>query len=51
MIDVLTEPVAQRRCGIEEVFAGPFIELLTLVGYYAALALQLRVFRVTAPDA
>jgi 4-carboxymuconolactone decarboxylase len=25
-------------------------ELLTLVGYYATLALQLRVFRVTAPD-
>jgi len=25
-------------------------ELLTLVGYYAALALQLRVFRVPAPD-
>ena len=30
--------------------AGLF-ELLTLVGYYAALALQLRVLRVTAPDA
>jgi 4-carboxymuconolactone decarboxylase len=29
--------------------AGLF-ELLTLVGYYAALALQLRVFRVTAPQ-
>jgi 4-carboxymuconolactone decarboxylase len=26
-------------------------ELLTLVGYYAALALQLRVFRVAAPEA
>jgi 4-carboxymuconolactone decarboxylase len=26
-------------------------EVLTLVGYYAALALQLRVFRVAAPDA
>jgi len=25
-------------------------ELLTLVGYYAALALQLRVLRVAAPD-
>jgi 4-carboxymuconolactone decarboxylase len=25
-------------------------ELLTIVGYYAALALQLRVFRVAAPD-
>ena len=30
--------------------AGLF-ELLTLVGYYATLALQLRVFRVPAPDA
>lgn len=30
--------------------AGLF-ELLTLVGYYAALALQLRVFRVPAPEA
>jgi 4-carboxymuconolactone decarboxylase len=31
---------------------GPdgLFELLTLVGYYAALALQLRVFRVPAPD-
>jgi 4-carboxymuconolactone decarboxylase len=31
---------------------GPngLFELLTLVGYYAALALQLRVFRVAAPD-
>jgi 4-carboxymuconolactone decarboxylase len=31
---------------------GPsgLFELLTLVGYYATLALQLRVFRVPAPD-
>ena len=29
---------------------GGLFELLTLVGYYAALALQLRVFRVPAPD-
>jgi 4-carboxymuconolactone decarboxylase len=29
--------------------AGLF-ELLTLVGYYATLALQLRVFRVPAPE-
>ena len=29
--------------------AGVF-ELTTLVGYYAMLALQLRVFRVSAPD-
>ena len=26
------------------------VELVTLVGYYAALALQLRVFRVGVPD-
>lgn len=31
--------------------ASGLFELLTLVGYYATLALQLRVFRVTAPDA
>jgi 4-carboxymuconolactone decarboxylase len=32
---------------------GPpgLFELLTLVGYYATLALQLRVFRIPAPDA
>jgi 4-carboxymuconolactone decarboxylase len=36
----------------EDVLGRPLlIELLTLVGYYAALALQLRVFRVAAPDA
>jgi len=31
---------------------GPsgLFELLTLVGYYATLALQLRVFRAPAPD-
>jgi 4-carboxymuconolactone decarboxylase len=31
---------------------GPdgLFELLTLVGYYATLALQLRVFRVPAPE-
>jgi 4-carboxymuconolactone decarboxylase len=31
--------------------ADGLFELLTLVGYYAALALQLRVFRVPAPEA
>ena len=36
----------------EDVLGRPLLfELLTLVGYYAALALQLRVFRVAAPDA
>jgi 4-carboxymuconolactone decarboxylase len=30
--------------------ADGLFELLTLVGYYATLALQLRVFRVSAPD-
>jgi len=29
---------------------GGAFELTTLVGYYATLALQLRVFRVGAPD-
>jgi 4-carboxymuconolactone decarboxylase len=29
---------------------GGLFELLTLIGYYATLALQLRVFRVPAPD-
>ena len=35
---------------VEVVGAAGLFELLTLVGYYAALALQLRVFRVPAPD-
>jgi len=36
----------------EDVLGRPVLfELLTLVGYYAALALQLRVFRVAAPEA
>jgi 4-carboxymuconolactone decarboxylase len=30
--------------------AGGLVELSTLVGYYATLALQLRVFRVPAPE-
>jgi len=35
---------------VEVVGAAGLFELLTLVGYYATLALQLRVFRVPAPD-
>ena len=35
---------------VEAVGAAGLFELLTLVGYYATLALQLRVFRVPAPD-
>jgi 4-carboxymuconolactone decarboxylase len=35
---------------IEHVGAAGLFELLTLVGYYATLALQLRVFRVPAPE-
>jgi hypothetical protein len=30
MSEVIVEPVAGRRCGIDEVFARPFIELITL---------------------
>lgn len=36
---------------VEQMGEGGLFELLTLVGYYAALALQLRVFRVPAPEA
>jgi 4-carboxymuconolactone decarboxylase len=35
---------------IDAVGQAGLFELLTLVGYYAALALQLRVFRVATPD-
>ena len=35
---------------VEHVGPAGLFELLTLVGYYATLALQLRVFRVPAPD-
>jgi 4-carboxymuconolactone decarboxylase len=35
---------------VEVVGTAGLFELLTLVGYYATLALQLRVFRVPAPD-
>jgi 4-carboxymuconolactone decarboxylase len=43
----------EYRQAIDEVGAAGLFELLTLVGYYATLALQLRVFRVPtpAPDA
>ena len=42
---------AEYRAAVGQVGAAGLFELLTLVGYYAALALQLRVFRVPAPDA
>ncbi len=35
---------------VEQVGVAGLFELLTLVGYYATLALQLRVFRVPAPE-
>ncbi|HJY60698.1 MAG TPA: hypothetical protein VJ418_30330, partial [Streptosporangiaceae bacterium] len=35
---------------VGQIGAAGMFELLTLVGYYATLALQLRVFRVPAPD-
>jgi 4-carboxymuconolactone decarboxylase len=35
---------------VEVVGAAGLFELLTLVGYYATLALQLRVFRVPGPE-
>jgi 4-carboxymuconolactone decarboxylase len=35
---------------VEHLGTAGLFELLTLVGYYATLALQLRVFRVPAPD-
>jgi 4-carboxymuconolactone decarboxylase len=42
---------AEYRSAVGEVGTAGLFELLTLVGYYATLALQLRVFRVSAPDA
>ena len=42
---------AEYREAVGEVGTEGLFELLTLVGYYATLALQLRVFRVPAPDA
>jgi 4-carboxymuconolactone decarboxylase len=41
---------AEYREAVEHVGPARLFELLTLVGYYATLALQLRVFRVPAPD-
>jgi 4-carboxymuconolactone decarboxylase len=41
---------AEYREAVGEVGTEGLFELLTLVGYYATLALQLRVFRVPAPD-
>jgi 4-carboxymuconolactone decarboxylase len=41
---------AEYREAVGQVGAPGLFELLTLVGYYAALALQLRVFRVPAPE-
>jgi alkylhydroperoxidase family enzyme len=41
---------AEYREAVGQAGAAGVFELLTLVGYYATLALQLRVFRVPAPD-
>ena len=41
---------AQSREAVGQIGTEGLFELLTLVGYYATLALQLRVFRVPAPD-
>jgi 4-carboxymuconolactone decarboxylase len=41
---------AEYREAVGQVGTAGLFELLTLVGYYATLALQLRVFRVPAPD-
>jgi 4-carboxymuconolactone decarboxylase len=41
---------AEYREAVEHLGPAGLFELLTLVGYYATLALQLRVFRVPAPD-
>jgi 4-carboxymuconolactone decarboxylase len=41
---------AEYLAAVEVVGTAGLFELLTLVGYYATLALQLRVFRVPAPD-
>ena len=41
---------AEYLAAVEAVGPAGLFELLTLVGYYATLALQLRVFRVPAPD-
>jgi 4-carboxymuconolactone decarboxylase len=41
---------AEYREAVDHLGTPGLFELLTLVGYYATLALQLRVFRVPAPD-
>jgi 4-carboxymuconolactone decarboxylase len=41
---------AEYREAAAELGADGLFELLTLVGYYATLALQLRVFRVPSPE-
>ena len=41
---------AEYREAVKHLGAPGLFELLTLVGYYATLALQLRVFRVPSPD-
>jgi 4-carboxymuconolactone decarboxylase len=41
---------AEYREAVEHLGPAGLFELLTLVGYYATLALQLRVFRVPAPE-
>jgi 4-carboxymuconolactone decarboxylase len=41
---------AEYREAAGQLGADGLFELLTLVGYYATLALQLRVFRVPAPE-
>ena len=42
---------AAYAAAVETLGLPQLFELLTLVGYYDTLALQLRVFRVPAPDA
>jgi 4-carboxymuconolactone decarboxylase len=42
---------AEYREAVDHLGPPGLFELLTLVGYYATLALQLRVFRIPAPDA
>jgi len=49
LVGMLGIPAPDVRAVGQAGAAGVF-ELLTLVGYYATLALQLRVFRVPAPD-
>jgi 4-carboxymuconolactone decarboxylase len=41
---------AEYARAVEAVGVAALVEVTTLVGYYAAVALQMRVFRVPAPD-